>query len=102
VGSAAFPCRRFSPHSIYTRVLSTTTTVRISERAHEHLRELAVRSGRPLQAVLESAIEAFRRDAFFVQLDAAYQAVWADEQAGREEQEERAVWESTLADGLAD
>jgi predicted transcriptional regulator len=82
--------------------MSTTTTVRISNRAHEHLRELAARSGRPLQAVLESAIEAFRREAFFARLDAAYEAVWADEQAGREEREERALWEGTLADGLAD
>jgi predicted transcriptional regulator len=81
---------------------STTTTVRISEQAHEHLRELAASSGRPLQAVLESAIEALRREAFFAELDAAYAAVWADDQAGREEREERAAWETTLSDGLVD
>ena len=79
-----------------------STTVRVSEETHELLRRLAAATGEPLQKVLERAVENYRRDRFFVELDAAYERLQADPAAWAEELEERALWETTLADGLDD
>ena len=51
-----------------------STTVRVSEHTHELLRKLAASTGEPLQKVLERAVEHYRREQFFVELDAAYAA----------------------------
>ncbi len=77
-----------------------SATVRISERARDHLRVLAAEEGETMQAVLEKAVEHYRRQRFFDQLDAAYAALRADPEAWREELEERQLWEATLEDGL--
>ena len=50
-----------------------STTVRISEQTHHRLREMAAQSGEPMQAVLDKALEQYRRQKF---------------------------WEATLMDGL--
>jgi predicted transcriptional regulator len=49
-----------------------STTVRVSEETHELLRKLAAATGEPLQRVLERAVENYRREQFFAELDAAY------------------------------
>jgi predicted transcriptional regulator len=77
-----------------------STTVRISAKARDTLRELAARSGEPMQAVLEKAIEHYHRQRFFDELDAAYTALRNDPEAWQAELEERALWETTLQDGL--
>ncbi len=79
-----------------------STTVRVSEETHELLRKLAAATGEPLQRVLERAVENYRREQFFAELDAAYTRLQADPAAWEEELAERALWESTLADGLDD
>jgi predicted transcriptional regulator len=79
-----------------------STTVRVSEETHELLRKLAAASGEPLQRVLERAVESYRREQFFAELDAAYARLQADPVAWEEELAERALWEATLADGLDD
>ncbi len=79
-----------------------SAAVRISERAQAILRELASQDGKTMQAVLDDAIEAYRRKRFLEEANAAYAALRADPQAWREEQEEREAWEQTLADGLED
>ena len=50
--------------------------------------------------MLERAVENYRREQFFAELDAAYARRQADPVAWEEELAERALWESTLADGL--
>jgi predicted transcriptional regulator len=77
-----------------------STTVRVSERTHEVLRELADATGEPLQRVLEEAVERYRRERFFADLDAAYERLQADGAAWEEELAERAALDGTLADGL--
>ena len=79
-----------------------STTVRVSAETHELLRKLAEASGEPLQKVLERAVENYRREQFFTELNAAYARLQADPVAWKEELAERALWESTLADGLDD
>jgi predicted transcriptional regulator len=77
-----------------------STTVRISKETRETLRELAEQVGQPIQKVLDSAVEAYRRQCILEQANAAYAALRADAEAWREEQSERQLWEGTLADGL--
>ena len=48
-----------------------STTVRVSTETHELLRKLAEATGEPLQRVLERAVENYRREQFFAELDAA-------------------------------
>ena len=74
--------------------------IRISPQAKATLRELAEREGRPMQAVLDEAIERYRRDKFFRDLNDSYARLQQDPQAWNEELAERREWDSTLADGL--
>ncbi len=77
-----------------------STTIRISEAARATLRELAARSGEPMQTVLERAVEEYRRKRFFEQVNSAYAALREDPDDWRAEVAERAAVEGTLADGL--
>ncbi len=77
-----------------------TTTVRISEASHRRLRELADQSGQPMQIVLDKAIERYRREQFWRELDAAYAAIQSDPEALSAEKAEQALWDKTLMDGL--
>ena len=76
-----------------------TTTVRISERTHATLGELAEQNGQSMQEVLARAVEAYRRQQFLEGANAAYAALRSDPAAWAEEQAERAAWASSLADG---
>ena len=51
---------------------------------------------------LLTAEEAYRRRRMLEQTNAAYAALRADPQRWAEELEERAAWDATLADGMAD
>ena len=78
-----------------------SVTVRISARARQELRELAQQAGESMQSVLEKAIDAYRRQAFFEQLTASVHRLQEEHpDLWKQELEERRLWESTLADGL--
>ena len=77
-----------------------SATVRISEQSHVKLRELAAQSGEPMQAVLDQAVEQYRRQKFWEELTVAYAAIQNDPEAMAAEKEELALWEVTLMDGL--
>jgi len=77
-----------------------STTVRVTERTHQVLRELSAETGESLQQVLEEAVERYRRERFFAELNAAYARLAADPVAWHEVLAERAELEGTLADGL--
>lgn len=79
-----------------------STTIRISGRAHEELREIASRSGESMTAILDKAIEEYWRRQFLEDVNASFAALRADPEAWRAEQAERAEWEATLADGIED
>jgi len=73
--------------------------VRISEQAHQTLREIAQAEHQSMQAVLERAVEEYRRMRFLDEVNAAYAALRGDPEAWEEIQAERAIWEG-MSDGL--
>jgi predicted transcriptional regulator len=68
-----------------------STTIRVSPRTHAMLRELAAATGKPLRRVLEDAVDNYRRELFFAELNAAYARLRADPVAWEEELAERAL-----------
>ena len=56
----------------------------------------------PMQAVLEDAVEQFRRQRFIAEVNAGYARVRENEQAWGAVLEEREPWELTTGDGLGD
>ena len=77
-----------------------TTTMRVSEQSIKTLRMLSVDEKTTMQAVLDKAIEVYRRKRFFEQANAAYAALRADPVAWAEEMAEREEWDCTLMDGI--
>jgi hypothetical protein len=53
-----------------------------------------------MQALLEKAVEAYRRQRFLEETNRALEALRASPQAWKTEQAERKAWDSSLADGL--
>lgn len=83
--------------------MATTTenpNIRISSRSKATLRELAKHEGRAMQTILDAAIENYRRDKFFQELDEDYSRLQGDSKAWQEELAERRLWETTIVDGL--
>lgn len=74
--------------------------LRIGEETHRKLRELARREGVSMQAVLDKALEEYRKKQFFDSLGAAFEALKTDPKAWAEEQQERKVWAQTVADNV--
>jgi predicted transcriptional regulator len=77
-----------------------STTVRITEKSRRQLRQLAKRLGKPMQAVLDEAVEEYRRKAFLDAVNRGYANLRADPEAWSEELAERKEWDATLMDGL--
>lgn len=77
-----------------------TPNVRLSPRAHALLRKIADEEQQSMQAVLDEAIERYRRERFLYAANADFAALKRDAKAWREEIRERELWERTLADGL--
>lgn len=83
--------------------MGTTTenpNIRISPHSKATLRDLAKREGKPMQAVLDEAIDHYQREKFMDEANAAYARLQADPEAWKEELEERRAWDATLSDGL--
>ena len=83
--------------------MSTTTenpNIRISPHAKATLRELAKRERKPMQAILDEAIEHYHREKFLDDVNAAYACLKADPEAWKEELAERQEGEGALMDGL--
>ena len=74
--------------------------IRISPRSKAVLRTLAKRAGKPMQAVLDEAIEHYQRDKFLDDVNAAFAKLRSDPKAWKEEQAERALWDKSLNDGI--
>ena len=61
---------------------------------------MAEQSGESMPKVLDNAIEAYRRQKFLEQANAAYRALKSNAKSWKEERAEREAWNATLADGL--
>lgn len=75
-----------------------TATIRISEPIHRALKQFAQQDHKPMQAILEQAIEVYRRQRFLDGLGADFAVLRENEAEWHDEQQERAVWDATLAD----
>jgi predicted transcriptional regulator len=75
-----------------------TTTIRVSLHARDLLQELAQTSGSSMQAVLEQALEQYRRQQLLEATNAAYAALQAAPEAWADLERERLAWQQTLAD----
>ena len=76
--------------------------VTVAPRTFAALTELAKATGEPVEAVLDHAVEDYRRRDFLDGLNADFAAIRDDPEAWEQEQRERKAWDVTLADGLAD
>jgi hypothetical protein len=74
--------------------------IRITPRAKAALRALAKAEGKPMQAVLDQAIEQYSRDKFLDEVNAAYAVLWKDPKLAKEEKAERALWDRASGDGI--
>lgn len=74
-------------------------TAKISEPTHIALKQLSEQTGKPMQLILEEAVESYRRQKFFDNLDRQVLATKANSKDWEEELAERRLWEATLADG---
>ncbi|KKM08983.1 hypothetical protein SY88_21275 [Clostridiales bacterium PH28_bin88] len=78
----------------------SSTTVRISDSTLKVLRELSNNIGEPMQAILDKAIEDFRRKLFLEEANKAYLRLRNDTEKWNEELKERQEWDTALLDGL--
>lgn len=62
--------------------------------------ELVSREGLSMQAVLDKALEAYRRQRCLESVNAAYAEMRQAHGAWQEFEQERKLWDTTLADGL--
>ena len=76
------------------------TTVRITESTRTLLRQLAAAERRPMQIIIATALEAYRRERFLKAVNAGYATLREDAAAWPGVAEERAVWDRALLDGL--
>ena len=79
---------------------SRAPNVRISAHAHEVLRQLAEEENVSMQAVLDKAIERYRRERFLRAANDEYRALKQDSKAWKQELQDRELWDQTLPDGL--
>jgi predicted transcriptional regulator len=80
--------------------MNQNSTVTIGNTFYKILAELSASSGKSIQAVLEQAIEQYRRQQFLEAANQAYIALRNNPEAWQEELEERLAWDVTLEDGL--
>ena len=76
--------------------------MRISATARSALRELAAQQGESMQAILDKAVEQYRRRCLLEQANAAFAALRRNKRAWKQELIERAEWDTTLTDGQAE
>lgn len=71
---------------------------RISETASKILNELSEKTGESRQALLNKALEAYRRKCFLEEANTAFRALREDPEAWQAEQDERDAWDITSND----
>lgn len=78
------------------------STVRIRKETQNILRELATQTGKPMQTILDLAIEEYRRQRFLREANEAYAALRKSPKAWKSELAEREEWDATMADSQED
>jgi predicted DNA-binding protein len=83
-------------------MLLPKTTVEIGNEDYQRLLELSETVGETVQAVLSKAIDEYRQQVFFAQVNQAYERLRNDPELWQEELAERQAWDVTLMDGIED
>ena len=78
-----------------------STTIRIREHTRQVLRDLAAQENISMQAVLDEAIEAYRRQRFLQAVNRAYGALKQDPQSWQQLEHERQEWDIMAGDDLS-
>ncbi|MDX2178205.1 MAG: hypothetical protein SFV18_01350 [Bryobacteraceae bacterium] len=73
-------------------------TIRISPKSKVILRDLAKREGKPMQTVLDDAIDRYRREKLLDDANAAYAKLRANPGGWADELAERQAWDTTSRD----
>ena len=76
------------------------TTIRIREKSHMALKQMAALTGQSLQDALDQAIEDRRRKLYLEGVNADYAALKRSPKAWAEFKKEAALWDVTNLDGL--
>jgi hypothetical protein len=79
-----------------------TGMVRANLRTLEKLRRLRDSRGESTAELLEQAVDLLERDRFLDAANDAFARTRDDPSAWRAEEDERALWDATLLDGLGD
>ena len=80
--------------------MNATTTIRVSTKTYEELKELAQLENVNMTKIVEQAVHRLKKEKFFHDLKIAYSKLQNDPAKWKEEIEEREAWDTTLNDGL--
>lgn len=80
----------------------STTSIRVEQKTHQRLVDLAKNQRRSMTQIVTEAIEKYERDLFWEQAREGYERMNADPEDRVAFDEELALWDSTLNDGLED
>ena len=75
-------------------------TVKISPRARETLRRIALEDGESEQSLLDRAVDHYRRERFLRDANTDFAALRKSRRAWDEELGERKLWDETLSAGI--
>jgi hypothetical protein len=76
------------------------TTIRIRDKSHRALKEMAALTGQSLQDALDQAIEERRRKLYLEGVNADYAAMKRNPKAWADFKKETAAWDVTNLDGM--
>jgi len=77
-----------------------SSQVRVSKNTHQLLRSLSLDEGKSMHEIIEKAVENYRKKAFLEGLSDDFRRLRSNAKASQEHEEETAVWDSALLDGL--
>ena len=77
-----------------------STTIRTTRRTRDRLRAIAAERGLPLGDALDLVVDAYDEQRFWDRVDDDFAKLRRDPAASAAYDEERAVWDTVLADGL--
>lgn len=75
-------------------------TVRVDDRLHATLREIALEEKRSIGQVIEDAVRQYRKERFWAEFQEDYARLRADPVAWKDYQDEIALWDTLAGDGL--
>lgn len=77
-------------------------TIRIKPETRKRLESMAKAESTTMTRLLDKAVEAYRRQHFLEETNAAFAALRKNPELWKHEQKERRQWDATLSDGIKD